>query len=276
MTHTCPVSPARNVEDIRKGRNRRSACAVPVDDARAICVACTADLEQALAELPALVADLESTLARQTGRGSGNGSRSAVRPLPYDVRAGQVLGSMRAVLVGWVRDLDEDPQHQPADTLPAMCEWLFARVGAIAVHVAADEIHREILDAYAAGVRAVDIPPDRLFLGRCPDCTLEDIYARPEDVTTRCRNCGNPHDVATLRSGLLAGLDDKLVTAAEFATLAAYSGPVDRTRIRTLIGVWASREPRLRAVPGPTGPRYRFGDIQARMARMAEKKRGTA
>lgn len=266
MSHPCPANPARNVEDARRGRKTSGPCAGVADDTT-ICRACTADLEQALAELPALVGDLESTLSRQGGRSDG-GSRAAEHPVPYDVRASGVLGDLRAVLVGWIRDLDDKPEHHPADNLEAMARWLLARLSGIATHPAAEEIHREIFAAFDRGCRAIDNPPDRQFLGTCPTCSLADIYARVGATGVICRDCGTAHEVTELRESLKARLDDRLVTAAEFARMRAYLGEaVDRDHIRRLVNVWATRG-RITSHPGP---RYRFGELQQRMGERMER-----
>lgn len=137
-----------------------------------ICRPCAADLERALAETPALVEELDLTLTRQTGTGHGVGARSSEHPVVFDPRASAVLGDLRAVLVGWVRDLEPDPTYHPADTVGAMARWMLGRRGQVVVHPAAGDIVTELLEVTRRGWRLIDLAPrTRVNLhDPCPDC----------------------------------------------------------------------------------------------------------
>ncbi len=237
-----------------------TACDRPTHPGWAICRPCSAQLHDALDGIPALQLDLDTTLAGLNGQGGG-GSTNAETPLPFDYRASEAGWVLRNTLVGWVRDLEPDHTGHPAHTTPAMAAWLVERFGALLVHPAAGEVVEEITAAVAAGWRAVDIPAERVFLGRCPQCHLADVHAAPGALEVTCRECGATHGVEALRSALRAALDDHLVTAVEYAGMLVTLGTGHEATVHLVDG-WAARG-RLVVHAGAT---YRFGELQCRMA----------
>lgn len=249
-----------------------AGCTRPRHPDYAICAVHANTLRQDLAELPALASELDITLTR-LGGALTPGSRSSERGLPYGLGASEATGHIRAVLVGWVRDLDPDPARHPADTIPAMACWLLARHHRLVTHPAAEEVVREVAEVVRQGRRALDHGPERVFLGRC-ECGT-DLTAPVGATAVRCRACGAEADVAAMRENILAALDDQLVTAAEFAQLAIYLGLIPqsgRERLRQRVNVWATRAivtPRRRG----DEPAYRYDDLAALLAANATNPR---
>lgn len=135
------------------------ACSRPRHHDWTICTQHSWQLERDLAEIPALADELDTTLARQVGNGPGNGSRSADKPLPYDLAASTAGWLLRNTLVGWIRDLEPDITHHPADTIAAMGRWLYARHHLLVVHPAAEQCVEELAAARHEATKAVQ--PDR-------------------------------------------------------------------------------------------------------------------
>ncbi len=250
------------------GRDRATGearvCAEPVRD-WTICAVHANQLRQDLAETPALAGDIERTMARLRSAGPG-GTKGAETPMPYDVCASEALGYLRAVLVGWIRDLDENPEHHPADDIVSMAHWLYARHHRLASHPAAEEVVREFAEAYTAGRRALDTGgPERMFLGPC-GCG-SDLYVEPGRVALTCRECGAEHEVAVLRASLRDQLDDRLVTAAEFAGWAVsyLQVPMRRERIEANVRMWAHRHLVVSHGMDGTACTYRFADLADRL-----------
>lgn len=169
-----------------------TGCGRPRHQDWAICSVCANGLRQDLAELPALCVELDRSLARlgsnYLGGGKANGD-----PLPYGLGASRATGDIKAVLVAWVRDLDEDPEHHPADTIPAMSGWLLARHAMLVVHPAAEEVCREFAGITRRARHATD--PNRRGRIDLPDPCPEDACAAPLYATL--------HDVGDPRPNLV-------------------------------------------------------------------------
>lgn len=246
-------------------------CDRPANPGWVMCKPCALGLERSLAEVPALQTELDLQTARQASRDHGPVATAAERPLPYDPRASERTWLLRNTLVGWIRDLEPELAGQPEDTLPAMSRWLLARVGDLYVHPAGEQAVDEIGYAVGQAWRAVDNPPERVFLGSC-SCGAE-LFAPMDATTVWCRACSAEYDPADLRDGLLSKVAGHLVTAQEFAGYAVrYLGvnPRRQDRLEATVRRWASRG-RVHSVAhvprpdGPPQPTYRFGDLAARL-----------
>lgn len=148
-------------------------------------------LEQALAETPALLRELDLTLARQRGNVAGQGSRSADKPLPYDLNASRALWLLRNTLTSWARELQLVVLS--IDTTEAIAHFVLAHHHQLIVHAQADQAVDEITTATTEGWRIVQ-PNTR---GRIP---LPDLCPEP--------NCSQPmwatmHDVGDPRPNLV-------------------------------------------------------------------------
>lgn len=240
-------------------------CARPRHHDWTICAVCANALRQDLAELPALASDVHRMLTRYrsgfvSGAAGGDG-------LPFSPAASETLGTIRAVMVAWIRDLDENPQHHPADDLAAMARWLLARHDQLAAHPAADEVAREFAELTRTARRIIDGPPDRVFAGTCgTDGCTEHLLAVKARAYVTCPACGTEHATAERREAMEAELAGVLVTAAEFATLTAWlDWPLDRHRVRTLLNVWAHRGVITAVAHHEDGPRYRFEELRGKV-----------
>jgi hypothetical protein len=223
-----------------------TGCGRPTRDQRLLCDQETWELEKALGDLPALLDELHVTLTRQAVMGSGGGGGKVigkVQPLPYDVRASEVLEQLRIVLVGWVRVIAEDHGHElPGDQLRSVARWLLTRINLLASHEAAEDIHREITDACASGNRAIDKVAERIFVGLC-ECG-DWLYARPSSRLVQCRKCERSFDVAASREGLWEALGDRLMTIAEIVSWGVqlqYVAEKETKRVRNLLDQWVKR-----------------------------------
>lgn len=237
-----------------------------------VCAIHANQLRQDLAELPGLALDLERVLAPyRGGMVSGGGSGAG---LPYNLAASDVAGTMRAVLVAWIRDLDENPEHHPADDPASMAIWLGARHHRLVAHPAAEEIVREIHDVHQAAKRAYFGPGLPESLGPCADTMcLEPLYAAQGRPFTTCRVCGAEYDVEARKASMKAQLRDQLLTAAEIADMARYFGDVaDREKTRNLVKLWGSRRQiQIRGHDEEGHPRYSFGEVLDRLAVLQAK-----
>lgn len=250
-------------------------CARPRHENWAICAVHTNQLRQDLDELPSVYRDLERALAPHTSgvvTGGGSGPQ-----LPYNLAVSEAKANIRAVLTGWIRDLDDNPEHHPADTVPAMACWLGARIDRLACHPAAVDIVRELDEVRRAGDRAATGPLPREPLGPCDtDGCTEPITAPPGRPFTTCRICGASYDVEARKAGMKAQLRDQLLTGAEIADMARYFGDVaDREKTRKLVNVWGDRKQIQVRGHDPAGhPRYQFGEVLDRLADVQARRTG--
>lgn len=273
-----------------------SRCDHPRHQGWAICRPCSNELRRNLAEAPAIARELEITLARLRSNAPRDGGHASPNRLPYVPEASEATWVLRNTLVGWIRDLEDNPAHHPADTIEAMATWLLGRMNDLLVHPAAQEVVEEIAAAVGrpvttrprhmlpavlgateaipwsrgrakVGEELYDNPAERMFLGRCPTCEAEDIYVEPGALRVECHGCAAEHDVSDLRDVLRTRLTDRLCTASEAASYLFVLGVSrDHQRTRHLIVVWTERK-RLFKHAGPEGNLlYRFGEIEARMA----------
>lgn len=269
MTHPCPVA----------------RCSVPASDDRRICSPCGADLQKYLAEIPAHARQLELSLARQTASAGSYRPRGHERPLPYDQRASEALGVLKAVLVGRVRDLAESGAERharrPVDTVDGCALWLLARLDVLVVHPAAECIVDEIAGAVRCAVRAIDRAPVRVYAGPCGAAVVpisyqalpesadlicnRDLYAIVGDAWVRC-TCGAEYDVAGRRTWLLEAARDVVLAKHEIlrAIPSLLGEDVKDTRFRQ----WLKRG-RLHAHGLDVQGRetYRVGDVLDLMGR---------
>lgn len=159
-------------------------------------------------------------------------------------------------------------------------ELLLAQVRGKLVHLEwlrfrpeAAEAFDELRAAAATIRRVVDAPPELAIVGVC-DCGAY-LYAHSGAVTCTCRDCGARWDVTASRLSLMEALRDRLVTAAEGATLAVLVYPGEqRAKVRDMIRTWARPDRQhLTEHPGVDGPMYPFGEIIDRLSRHVAAKK---
>lgn len=272
-----------------------TACRMrPTRDVRLLCDQCVWELERCLGRdrdnggahsFDALVTHLNVTLNKQSkmsSEKSGQHANAKSHPLLFDIRASDILDTLRITLSGWARVLMEDHQlAPPADTLQAMAAFLHAHLDRIATHEAAGDIHDEIVTVCRRGWQAVDWAADKIWAGRCgarvePDgepgdglarggvghweCD-EDVYAKPGAVYAIC-HCGARHDVKKRREAMLEDINMMLFTGPDIARMASHFTDLDSERCRKLIASWAERgriTPHQRNSEGK--PMYPFGEL---------------
>ena len=275
-------------------------CTAPTDSA--LCWDCTKRLLADLAALPDDLAELEVQVTRQSRVGAGGGARSAVRPLPYDPRASDLLDAARVTLVGWVRDTMAIPGPRtghtateapnpvqpgipgpsavlapvwPADTLPAMVAHL--RAVHWTVHPAADEAAADIADLRQRIARCIDTPPDRHYLGPCTSVDADghqcdgDVYAVDERIP-RCTTCAAVYSRDERTAWLAQAAADQLVTAAEAIGALQVWG---EGRInRNLLDSWVSRGRLVSRGHDARGHRtYRFDEVRTLAEAVVSRRR---
>lgn len=235
----------------------------------AICDGCEARLTAALRDIPPLTVELETVLTRQAKGGGGyvgyvQGGKT--RALPFDTKASEVAGHLKAVLVGWVRNcVDTRAQNRPegpvcgrcmhlscntiqtfdwpVDRTPSLSAYLLRHIGWLRMYGPASEAVDEITEAVAAvrrvafrervqtsyaGICSVRVMTQ---LGPTAECDGE-LYAKVGAVEVTCEKCAAVHDMAERRKALLAAVETQLCTPPEIvAAVSSLSRPISRQQL---------------------------------------------
>lgn len=186
----------------------------PLRDNQTISATALAAIEQALAEVDWLTADLDIVLTKQAkARPQGGGERDDT-PLPYNQRASEAGGNLKAVLVGWARLISEetDTLLLCRDTSPSIASWLLHHLDWLVRYVAAPDAYSEIVGAVNNIRATIDLDPNREYLGICGsvfegiECADEVWLIDGDDrpAWVNCRTCGTTWEVIPRRIDQLA------------------------------------------------------------------------
>ncbi|MDF2969382.1 MAG: hypothetical protein K0Q93_3160 [Nocardioidaceae bacterium] len=222
---------------------------------------CLGELLRQLGDCGALSRELTVTVMRQdkvTGEGAGFVTGDAEKPLPLNPTAMEAGYALRTLLASWTCDIWESNQgrvpHCSAcgveqalhaegphprertwyyavplirvpNTVTDLSRWLMRHANWMALHPAADDLFRELMDAIRTARRAVDIPTDRRqFLGVCGfeldgvACPQE-LYALPGQYEVTCKVCGSCWSAEERVAFLLGIAEDRDVTLAAASML---------------------------------------------------------
>lgn len=262
-------------------------CGRPSRDDAWLCDECEARFTQTLAELPALDAELSVSVTRQRAAATTGGPRGATTGLPWHEKAADAQRSLHSLLVSWVRLCSEEGvrgsgSELPADTIPALADWLSGCVHGLALRDIGPDALDEITDAAAECHRIVFWKRrNRVYLGPCgvidetpnEDGVVEtepcpgEVYAEEGEPVGYCDLCGQGATVAVKRSAMERDLDARLYTAAEIARLATYLGlDVPREQVRKRVLYWHRHRLIEQRSTTPDGlPMFRYGEVRGRL-----------
>lgn len=225
-----------------------ASCEAPTADGVFLCRAHENELSDALRTVPGLAEDLDVTITRQSRTaGQKHGARSSTTPLPWNEHASSCRIELNAILNAWAYETSQIGEH-PSDPLSAvhasdtaiLALWLRSHSSFAVRHDQAGDMYGEILDAITQATRAVDLPPDRKFIGVCghhpddwPKACKEDLYALPRQHKVICRGCTHEHDADARRAELLSAVEDQAATTGVLAGLLSGLGqPIGASTIR--------------------------------------------
>ena len=252
-------------------QSRCTACHQQPQHNGHLCTPCATLLHHNLAAAPGMAQELLVELTRQarkaagpSGRGGGDGGQ----PLPFDVTASVCLDRLRQALVEGVAIVTYgEPVDLDGVDVPRLAGWLLARFGELQIRAAVGEFALTLDAALKRAGRAIDTPPERVYIG---DCTCSrpgqdpvrllavrsapDEQGRREERWHQCPRCGTRFGVEDKLAELEERCRDQLLTAKEAALLAGVKPRLVRS--------WAERG-RLqgRGVNRDGVAVYRFGDV---------------
>lgn len=252
-------------------------CGRPTRDAAYVCDDCGDRLAKALGDMTWLEEELETSIGKQRGLPTEGSPAGSEKSLPFHVAAAEVRDNLRNTLVGWVRICAEegvrssDPRDGlPENTLTAISRWLLWRVDGLAYHEAGGDAVDEITYAVTQAVKAIDLAPERQYVGPC--ACGRDLYRKPGAVMAKCRACGESYDAEVLMAALRARVPDLLVTASEGAGLLSRYGL--ETTARIIYG-WEERAMVVAHGERKNRKTYRFDEL-VRLAALRASKMATS
>lgn len=273
-------------------------------DSTALCVACHHDLQVALGDISSHWVDLDTVKGRQTRYGGQGGRGGSEKPLPVDARFlgweadgsrlqdavkntigtwGRIVMEERAILAGPTHDTClhiscsiTRRSRPPRDDVASVCRYLLGHADWIRTQHWAPEMLDELTYTAEQLRRMVDRPQDRECIGHCDECG-EMLYRQPKAHKAKCRHCGTEYfDANERRLGVMAGLSDRCLTAAEIEIAFTDIGntPLTAARVRK----WVQRD-RLKAkghaiYRGRELPTYLVADVANLLAQDSKQKAG--
>lgn len=241
-------------------------CGRPVNDGY-VCTGCADTARDALHRVvEGLDVDLTVTLAKQgtrpTTHGGGRPGKKSEAPLPLDLRAAEARTVLTDTLRAWVVRIREDmpKASPPRPTLPAMAKWLLPLTGWLRHATYGAQALDEITAAVTQAVRVVDVPEERVGVGRCPTCSSP-VYAPASRLIAYCKteDCDGVVDVQLWQQSLQQLAWNHQAGATELAAFATKH--LGMTLKASTIRSWAHRGKLTAANPGEPVPRYRFADV---------------
>lgn len=244
---------------------------------------CEDTLVREIAEIASIADDLRTAITRQTAITTGNGSKAAETPVPFDDKASRARAVYLAAAWRWTMKIWDKNELLPTGRdggLAGIGRWLHARINVILDHPDIGELANDIHLHTKRVLKVIDRPEPGIFAGVCSapvpeskiaprgEC-LNWLYAKPGKTVVTCRICSTHHDVTKRRDALREHAENILMTAPEIARAITWLG--DNIKA-DLVRKWASRG-RLeqRGTTPEDRPLYRVGDVLTLLAQNAPK-----
>ena len=221
------------------------ACQVRPRHLSMLCPDCAADFEGHLHRLPRLRDELSAALVRQGGAAAGpSGGAALSSPVPINLTASELLGELDR-LTSRLRAAVPAHRRRPGTTL-------VGHVGDLVLVEGIGALVAQLWWLYDRARRLSEPPAERVGLGAC-GCGQE-LFAPTTARFTRCRDCGNVHDVQArlVNRSAVRERDFAEYWLTPVQVEAATSGRVRADRVRQ----WVHRD-KIAVEDG----KVRFGDV---------------
>lgn len=261
----------------------------------------TAGGHDAAGKTKGLAAELDIQRSRQGRRGSQNGPRLAPDSKVWAPQKGldRVERDLALAVAHWIGLLRSVNVSAPravttGHVLARGCTWLLWHVQDILKHPEAGSAFVAFTRAAKAVERAIDLPPERVYVGPCwrwvdqpsnmpagafgPLFAVEcqsDLYADLAETVVTCQQCLNVVEIAERRAWLMDHVEDELGTRTECLRAVAMLGlEVSESAFKS----WTQRQQLPAHGYVVSGGRkaglYRVGDVIRLAVRLPEEKRG--
>jgi hypothetical protein len=192
-----------------------------------------------LNDIPDRLATMRVSITKQAVMGGQGGkpTNDDDRPLPVNLGAAEANHALRAELVTFtarvIHCLGETPKDRSLRGVTAWAAQLMPRIGQ---HPEAVGWYETISGAYEKTTRAIDLPPERVRVGKCT-CGVT-LYSSESAATVKCKPCDTTHDIAELRQAELDKIMDFTSNATMIIKALDHAGT--KLKFKTLTS-WADR-----------------------------------
>lgn len=206
-------------------------CKKPTDHDFYLCWECLETVKNVLDMVPALIAELDVNIAKQAKRGKpssgGGGGTSIHGAAPVDQGAMDVKHDLKQAVISTAAAVARITRDYPAvtSTMTQVCEWLSDKYEWLALNPTLAALQPKLLREYRKACSTIDIPSDRMTVGKCgaqtactwpmwadddPDNPVHgdrwcerDLVVSPRQGTVKCSACGTVWDVHQRRADAL-------------------------------------------------------------------------
>lgn len=175
----------------------RAECDEPTSDGL-LCSTDASRLRRTLRSLPGLIVNLDEAITKQArivDKNRVRRSRRSGSPVPYDERLDGIRQRAVETVVPWVRDLAESHGEQTpiadlrtTEAWQVVCDWLRDRMFRIRGAQDVGHLYDKLTYTEREITRAVDLPPDRVYLCACAICG-KGVFAPEHKAEIECQHC---------------------------------------------------------------------------------------
>jgi hypothetical protein len=253
-----------------------------------LCKRCQSTASVALQNIAAYHGDLfgagheVARIKRRSGSADPTGNAIAANP-DHETAAETAAVEATNMLTGWVRILIDDRPGLawPANTVPAMTDFLREQLRTIAVLEWAEPMLRDLLTFERRLERIVAGSAGQWNAGVCgartgegpDDWCAQELVVRPGVRHPRCPSCGTPWSVEARRKQVIEQARDMLLPVSLIARTAVtlLPGEPSQQRLEARLRKWVERgsldDYGVRVLDGRPRRVYRVGDVIDRLVR---------
>lgn len=232
-----------------------------------LCASHEQSFKDILNDIPDRLATMRVSITKQAVMGGQGGkpTNDDDRPLPVNLGAAEANHTLRAELVTFLVRVQHCLGERPHDrTMHGTTAWAVKLMPRIAKHPESLVWYTAISKAYERTTKAIDLPPERVRVGKCT-CGVT-LYSSESATTVKCKPCDITHEVADLRQAELNKIMDFTSNATMIIKALDHAGT--KLKFKTLTS-WADRG-QVTYTDTADGRVFRVGDVLATIEDMSK------
>jgi hypothetical protein len=154
-----------------------------------------------LADVPGRLSTMNVSIMKQSVVGGQGGSpkNDDDRPLPINMGAAEAQKALMVVLAETTRRVRHCLPEGTCPSYQAIPRWLAGLMPRIVQHPESVDWYHAIRNAYEKTTKAIDLPPERIRAGKCPECHAT-LFTLEGHEKVKCRPCGISYNVWELQT----------------------------------------------------------------------------